>query len=74
MSMIDPHLPLQYRGISLLSTINKFYTYILNSRLTDTAERNKIFHDEQNGFQKNHSCADHIISLISIIRNRKNKK
>ncbi len=72
-SMIDPRLPLQYRGISLLSTIYKFYTSILNSRLTDTAERNNILHDEQNGFRKNRSCADHIFSLTFIIRNLKNK-
>ncbi len=61
-SMIDPRL-LQYRGISLLSTIYQFYISILNSRLTDTAERNNIFNDEQN-----------IFSLTSIIRNHKNKK
>ncbi len=36
--MIDPRLPLQYRGIGLLSIIYKYYTSILNSRLTDTAE------------------------------------
>ncbi len=69
--MIDPRLPLQYRGIRLLTTIYKFYTSILNSRLTDPAEKNNIFHDEQNGFQKNRTCANHIFSLTSIIRNRK---
>ncbi len=53
--MIDLRLPLQYRGISLLSTIYQFYTSILNnSRLTDTVERNNIFHDQQNVFRKNH--------------------
>ncbi len=72
-SMIDPRLLLHYRGICLLSTIYKFYTSFLNSRLTYTAERNNIFHNEQNGFRKNHSCADHIFSLTSIIRNHKNK-
>ncbi len=56
-SMIDPHLPLEYRGFSLLSSTYTFYTSILNSRLTDTAERNNIFHYEQNNFlEKSFMC------------------
>ena len=73
-SMIDPRLPLQYRGISLLSTVYKFYTSVLNTRLTNTAENENLFCDEQNGFRKKRSCADHVFSLTSVIRNRKNKK
>ena len=32
-SSIDPKLPMQYRGISLLSTVYKLYTAVLNDRL-----------------------------------------
>jgi hypothetical protein len=73
-SLSDPRLPLQYRGISLLSTTYKMYSSILNWRLTKLAEENNLYCEEQNGFRKNRSCMDHIYSLTSIIRNRKNAK
>ena len=66
---IDPKLPMQYRGISLLSTVYKLYTGILNNRLLGFCEQN-IYCDEQNGFRPNRSCTDHIYVLTSILRHR----
>ena len=54
----DPFVPLNYRGISLLSCIGKVYAFILNHRLNDYLENNKLMVDEQNGFQKHRSCDD----------------
>ena len=59
------------RGISLLSTVYKIFSSILNVRITKCAEEQGLFADEQNGFRKERSCLDHIYSLCSIIRNRK---
>ena len=73
-SMTDPHLPLQYRGISLLSTVYKLFTAVLNSRIQNVSETHNLLADEQNGFRSNRSCEDHIFSLTSIIRNRKKEK
>ena len=73
-SLTDARLPLQYRGISLLFSIYKMFSTILNSRLTKIAENEKLYCEEQNGFHKNRSCLDHIYSLTSIIRNQKNAK
>lgn len=70
----DPRIPTNYRGISLISTVCKLYTNILNKRLVKYLETNDILEDEQNGFRKNRSCEDHIFSLTSIIRNRKAEK
>ena len=69
-STIDPRIPLEYRGISLLSTVYKLYSSLLNSRLTNCAERHGLFADEQNGFRRARSCEDHCFVLSSIIRNR----
>ena len=46
----DPHVPMNYRGISLLSCISKVYTALLNERLVNFCNANDILVDEQNGF------------------------
>ena len=70
----DPCVPLNYRGISLLSCLYKLYTSMLNLRLTNYCENNNYLVDEQNGFRPKRSCQDHIYVLSSIIRNRKVQK
>ena len=69
----DPCVPLNYRGISLLSCFYKMYTSLLNMRLGDYCERSGCLVDEQNGFRSGRSCQDHIYALSSIIRNRKSE-
>ena len=70
----DPRVPLNYRGISLLSCIYKVYSSILNERLIKHLNKNEILHDEQNGFRGGRSCVDHIFTLTSIIRNKLHSK
>jgi hypothetical protein len=67
----DPRTPLNYRGISLLSAIYKLYSSVLNNRLMDHLEDYYILVDEQNGFRRDRSCADHIFTLSCITQNRK---
>ena len=67
----DPLVPLNYRGISILSCVYKTYSSILNSRIVSYFEELRWFADEQNGFRRNRSCQDHLYVLNSIIRNRK---
>ncbi len=69
----DPRVPLNYRGINLLSNIYKAYSSIINRRLSQYLETNDLLDDVQNGFRKDRNCLDHIYVLYSIIRNRKNK-
>ena len=66
----DPYVPLNYRGISLLSCLSKTYTSLINERINKYCEINDILVDEQNGFRKGRSCSDHLFTLTSIIRNR----
>ena len=59
-STLDPRIPLQYRGISLLSTVGKLYTSLLNNRVVNHMDRTERYVDEQNGFRQKSSCSDHI--------------
>ncbi len=70
----DPRVPLNYRGISLLSCIYKVYSSILNARLVKHLDDEQILHDEQNGFRRGRSCVDHIFTITSIIRNKLQSK
>ena len=73
-SLADFRIPLEYRGISLLSTVYKLFTSVINDRIVKIAESQNIYADEQNGFRKKRSCEDHLYSITSIIRNRKRDK
>jgi hypothetical protein len=70
----DPYVPLNYRGITLLSCLSKTYTSLLNNRILEYCDSLNLLVNEQNGFRKNRACIDHIFTLSSIIRNRLNSK
>ena len=70
----DSLIPLNHRGISLISTVAKTFSSIINKRLVDFLESHDIFVEEQNGFRRLRSCLDHIYSLTTVIRNRKIQK
>ena len=67
----DPRIPTNCRGISLVSTISKIFSNILNLRLVDFIESNNILCEEQNGFRKMRSCVEHIYTLSTIIKMKK---
>ena len=69
-SMTDPMIPSQYRGISLLSTIYKIYSGVLNNRLLNCLESQNIYAEEQNGFRPKRSCNEHVYSLTTVIRHQ----
>ena len=66
----DPCVPLNYRGISLLSCVYKLYSGVLNNRIMNYLEDLDFFVEEQNGFRRGRSCQDHLFCITSIIRNR----
>ena len=66
----DKRVPLNYRGISLLSCLSKLYSAFVNNRLTTYLENNDMLSDKQNGFRAERSCEDHVFTLSSIIRNK----
>ena len=70
----DPRIPLNYRGISLLSVPYKAFCSILNQYILEWIEYTGILCEEQNGFRVGRSCLEHIFSLSSIIECRKKLK
>ena len=63
--------PLSYRSISLMSTVSKAFSQILNDRLVKYLENNNLLSEEQNGFRRLRSCLNHIYSMCTILRNRR---
>lgn len=59
--------PANYRGITLLSTLGKLFTRILNNRLNEWAERYRIYIEAQAGLRKNMGTVDNIFILNSLI-------
>ena len=47
---------------------SKIYSYILNKRLTDWAERNAVLGEVQAGFRKDYSTIDPIFTLFSLVQ------
>ena len=66
--------PDNYRGITLLSCLGKFFTACLNSRIADYLEKSNILGNEQAGFREGFSTTDHIFALHSIINIYLNRK
>ncbi|MEW8548380.1 MAG: reverse transcriptase family protein, partial [Candidatus Thiodiazotropha sp.] len=63
----DKDEPANYRGITLLSTLGKLFTRILNNRLNVWAEKYRIYIEAQAGFRKNMGTVDNIFILNSLI-------
>ena len=56
-----------YRGITLLSTLGKLFTRILNNRLNKWAEEYNVYIEAQAGFKKHMSTIDNIFVLNGLI-------
>ena len=54
--------------LSLLCTISKIVTKILNCRLVSWAELNELLDDSQGAYRKGRSTVDHIFTLYAIIQ------
>ena len=56
-----------YRGITLLSTLGKLFTRVLNNRLTDWAEQYHVYIESQAGFRAKMGTVDNIFILHGLI-------
>ena len=59
--------------ISLLSTVSKVYTSLVNLKLQGYLENGNILVVPQNGVRKGQSCQSHVFTLASVVSNRKRK-
>lgn len=63
----DVNMVENYREITLLSTIGKLFTKVLNNRLTYWAENYNVYIEAQAGFRKNMGTVDNIFVLHGVI-------
>ena len=64
----DVNFPNNYRGISLLNVGGKLYSYILNKRLTQWIQDNKMLNEAQAGFRQGYSTVDHVFTLLALVQ------
>ena len=62
-----------YRGITLLSTLGKLFTRLLNNRLCNWAEQYSVYIEAQAGFRSNMGTTDNIFVLHGLINHMINK-
>ena len=70
----DKNEPSNYRGITLLSTLGKLFTRVLNNRLNEWAEKYRIYCEAQAGFRQNMGTIDNLFVLNSLITHFLNQK
>ena len=65
-----------YKGITVLSTLGKLFTIIINNRLDGWAEKYHVYIEAQARFRKNMGTVDNIFVLHGLIQQfiNKNKK
>ena len=56
-----------YRGITLLSSLGKLFTRVINNRLTDWSEKYYVLIEAQAGFRVNMSTVDDVFVLHSLL-------
>ena len=64
----DHSNPLNYRPIALTSCLCKLFERMINNRLVEYLEYNKIISEIQCGFRKYRATVDHLIRLETVIR------
>ena len=64
----DPKDPDSYRGITLVSSLGKVYTAILNNRINKLAEEIELISKCQAGFRRGYSTIDNIFNLYCLIQ------
>ncbi len=62
----DQNVPLNYRGIILLSCVSKVFSGLINNLVINYCELGGLLVDEQGGFRTNRAYVDHLYT-ISII-------
>ena len=63
-----------YRPISLLTSIDKVFDYIIFYRMMSFINRNKVLSDSQFGFRPKHSCTYALLEFTEILRKSIDKK
>ena len=60
-----------YRPIAVCDTVCKIFCGVLNERLCEVVERNRVMGDEQNGFRKDRRGEDNMFVVNEVIERAK---
>lgn len=70
----DKSDPNNYRGITLLNSMPKIFSSIINNRLTTWCNEENLLKEEQCGFRKGYSTIDNIFNLTATIQKYLSKR
>jgi len=68
----DPELPNNYRGITLISVLQKILCGVLMQRLNSYMDKNDLFDSNQGGFRPGEEAMAQFLALAEIVRRRWN--
>jgi hypothetical protein len=63
-----------YRGVTLLSVVDKLYGMVLEMRVRTFCEKRGLLAEEQFGFRQGKACRDSLLALSEILQNRGKEK
>ena len=73
-SPLDPSCAVNYRPISILTTINKTFERILHDQLSRYLEDHKLLPDFQYGYRKNHNTSQAILDFTEYVNKQCSNK
>jgi hypothetical protein len=66
----EPTDPGNFRPLSMLHSIGKVFSKLINNRVMLACEEHGLLHDAQNGFRNGRRCEDHLLTLRQTLAGR----
>ena len=66
-SPLDPSLPVNYRPISILTSVNKTFERIMHTQISEYMEKNNLLPSFQYGYRKQHNTSQAILDFTDHI-------
>ena len=73
-SPLDPSLPVNYRPISVLTSVNKTFERVIHNQISKYLEKNNLLPPFQYGYRKQHNTSQAILDYTDYITKAREQK